>query len=345
MIRILSVLMFTIIWFVGQIIFCYADAPKFETQFANYLINKEGVLEQWVENVFDKDIFQKADEQEKIFDPASFGIDRNQGIRQNIINIFYPQSYENSGRIRELIKNAMIGFMIIFMFLSATDLLLHTKDADPEQIKASALKFAYIIFGWLLVFGSWWLLAQIGIRWADNNIQWTAWIIQWLQWQYDWDEWSGLYNQTSGIFFDVINTVKAFSFFVAIVMIARYGFQVIRWGMDDTDTLSTAKQWVINIVVALVVIRVIDFVYYIAMSPSFNSEAINTLMIVATYVWYIIGALFIIVLIYAGIKIITSNGDETSITTAKTYVINMFLIGITILLFLLIVYQVMQEIV
>lgn len=308
----------------------YAAAPKFETEFANYLINKDPLAQ------------GKEDAQEKIFDPAVLGIDRHKGIKQNIIDIFYPQSYQDSGRIRELIKNAIIALMVVFMFLTAFDLLLHTD--EDNKIKDTIKKMIFIGFGGMLCFISRWLLAQIGIRWWDNNIQWSAWLFQWLQWQYNGDEGVWLYNQSSGILFDVLNTLKAGAFFLAILMIARYGFQIMR-SMDDDGQLTTAKKGIFNIVLALVVMRVIDFIYYIAQSPTFNSQAVNTIITISTYVWYILWALFILVLIYAGIQIIMSNGEDDKITKAKNYVTTMFLIGITILLFLLIIYQIMQEIV
>lgn len=308
----------------------YGAAPRFETEFANYLVNKDPLSK------------FKEDAQEKIFDPAVLGVDRNKWIKQNIIDIFYPQSYQDSGRIWELIKNAIIALMIIFMFLAATDLLVNTD--DENKIKETIKKFIYIWFGGMLCFISRWLLAQIGIRWWDNNIQWSAWLFQWLQWQYNGDEWVGLYNQSNGILFDVLNTLKAGAFFVAIIMIARYGFQIMR-SMDDDSKLTAAKKGIFNIILALVVMRVIDFIYYIAQSPSFNSQAINTIITVSTYIWYILWALFVLVLVYAGIQIIISGGDEEKLKKAKNYVTTMFLIGVTILLFLLIIYQIMQEIV
>ena len=308
----------------------YSAAPRFETEFANYLVNKDPLSK------------FKEDAQEKIFDPAVLGVDRNKWIKQNIIDIFYPQSYQDSGRIWELIKNAIIALMIIFMFLAATDLLVNTD--DENKIKETIKKFIYIWFGGMLCFISRWLLAQIGIRWWDNNIQWSAWLFQWLQWQYNGDEWVGLYNQSNGILFDVLNTLKAGAFFVAIIMIARYGFQIMR-SMDDDSKLTAAKKGIFNIILALVVMRVIDFIYYIAQSPSFNSQAINTIITVSTYIWYILWALFVLVLVYAGIQIIISGGDEEKLKKAKNYVTTMFLIGVTILLFLLIIYQIMQEIV
>ena len=308
----------------------YAVAPRFETEFANYLINKDPLSK------------LKEDVQEKIFNPAVLGVDRNKWIRQNIIDTFYPQSYEDSGRIWELIKNFIIGFMVVFMFLTAFDLLLHTD--EENKVKDTMKNFMYIIFGGFLCFIARRLLAQIGIRWADNGIQWSAWLFQWIQWQYDGDEWVWLYNQTSGIIFDILNTLKAWAFFVAILMIARYGFQIIR-SMDEEDKFAAAKQGIFNIVIALIVIRLIDFIYYIAQAPDFNSQAMDTIITVSTYVWYIVGALFILVLIYAGIQIIVSNGDDEKLVKAKNYVVTMFLIWVTVLLFLLIVYQIMQEIV
>jgi hypothetical protein len=318
--------------------FVFADAPKFESQFADYLLNKDQNLIEQISN----GNMDKQDNQETLFDPELLGIDRNKWIKANMINLFYPQSYQDSGRMRELIKNIIIVLMIVWMFFAGMDLLIHANDAN--KVKDILLKIWYIVFWWLICFISWWLLAQLGIRWWENNIQWSAWIFQWIQWQYNGDEWVWLYNQTSGILFDILNTIKAAAFFIAIVMIAWYWFQIIR-GMDEADKIESAKKWITNIVIALVVIRVIDFVYYIAQSPSFNSQAMNAIVSISKYVWYILWALFVIVLIYSWIKVIFSNWDDQQITKAKNYITTMFLIGITILLFLLIIYQVIQEVI
>jgi hypothetical protein len=53
--------------------FVFADAPKFESQFADYLLNKDQNLIEQISN----GNMDKQDNQETLFDPELLGIDRN----------------------------------------------------------------------------------------------------------------------------------------------------------------------------------------------------------------------------------------------------------------------------
>jgi uncharacterized membrane protein len=58
---------------------------------------------------------------------------------------------------------------------------------------------------------------------------------------------------------------------------------------------------------------------------------------------YVLWGLFVLMLLVAGIKLMTSNGEEGRFTEARNTLFNIFLITIVIFLFLLILYQVFTE--
>ena len=51
--------------------------------------------------------------------------------------------------------------------------------------------------------------------------------------------------------------------------------------------------------IALVFIKVIDYVFYIAQTPSFGSQAADMIVNVAIVLGWVLGALFVIALLYA----------------------------------------------
>ena len=74
--------------------------------------------------------------------------------------------------------------------------------------------------------------------------------------------------------------LKAFAFFYAIIITIWYGFNMIR-ALDKEDTLKNAKRGLVNVLLALVFIKVIDFVFFIAQDVSFISRAKNFMITIA----------------------------------------------------------------
>jgi hypothetical protein len=55
----------------------------------------------------------------------------------------------------------------------------------------------------------------------------------------------------------------------------------------------------INIVLALVMIKVIDYIFYIAQTPSFGTQAADMIINVAIVLGWVLGAAFVVGLIYS----------------------------------------------
>jgi hypothetical protein len=90
-------------------------------------------------------------------------------------------------------------------------------------------------------------------------------------------------------------------------------------------------------------IKVIDYIFYIAQTPAFGAKAADMIINVAVVLGWVLGSLFVLALFYAGYLLITSSGKEDAMKKAKSVIINIFVITVVVFLFLLLVYQIFNE--
>ena len=291
----------------------FAAAPSFDTNFAKYMTDATPDAYGRVETVF------------------SLCVDRKLTLMQNVQNLFFPSTVANldspchseaGGQLWVLIRDLFIVVMFIFLVLAGVNLIMNAKEADGPKKSFSSL--LYIAYGAFLIFG------VIRILWTVLNlpaIQWTTQLVDRVQ---NW------------LFLQILSFFKVLGFFLAIVMMVVYGFKIMA-AMDQSEKLKTARGWILNIVIALVLIKVIDYVYYIAQSPAFASKAGDLIVNVAIVLWYILGALLVAAIFYAGFLLITSSGKEDSMKKATGLIINIVIVAAVVGLFLLIVYQIFNE--
>jgi hypothetical protein len=290
----------------------YAAAPSFDRNFANYLIDDTPDRYGRVETVF------------------NIGIDRNLSLMDNVRLLFYPSAVvdpqwnavEAGGRLRSLVR--AIWFIILFVFLVITWVNLIIKAKDPESTKKSFTSLIYILYGAFLIFWVTWIL------WTVLNIgdiQWSSQLVDRVQ---------------NRLFFQILSFFKVLAFFGAIIMLVVAGFRMMA-AMDKSDKVKIAQKWAINVVIALVFIKIIDYVFYIAQTPEFGTQASDMIVNVAITLGWILGSLFVLAIFYAGYMLIVSWGKEDSFKKAKWIVVNIFIISIVIFLFLLLVYQIFKE--
>ena len=113
--------------------------------------------------------------------------------------------------------------------------------------------------------------------------------------------------------------------------------------MDYEDKVKTAGQGILRVILALIFIKVIDYVFVIAAQPDFASTAQDFIIQIATVLGYIFGAIAMIMVFYTGFLLLTSYGNEERVSKAKNVIITIVLSAIVIFLFLLIIYQVLRE--
>lgn len=261
-----------------------------------------------------------------IYDASVLNINPKLSLRDNVYAIFYPSNVGPSwegGVLYKYIRNIWIWLLVLFIILNG---MYMVRFADTEkELEKTRMNFIYIWYGAFLIFGSIWLLGLIKIWW---NADWIKWLIA---------------NVQNKLLFQILTFLKAAAFFVAIIMIVYYGIQIVR-AYEKEDKLKEWKNWIVNVLAALVFIKVIDYVFYIATQGSFKSKILELVISTSKVMWWIIWAISVFYIIYAWFQLVTSNGDETKYKNAVNALRSVLLVGITIMLFLLITYQLFTDV-
>lgn len=258
-----------------------------------------------------------------VYNPENIGIKPSSSLKDNIINIFYPSKLVWWWKIYNLVRNIWVGILVVFIILNGM-YLVRFADNEKELDKAK-MNFLYMWYGAFLVFAAVRLLNLI-------NIWWDTWWI-----------WDLLDDVQNSLLFQVLTFLKAAAFFLAILMIVYHGLQIIR-AYEKEDKLKEWKNGVINVLAALIFIKVIDYVFYIAQQSNFKSQAIELIVSASKIIWRILGAICILYVIYAGFQMITSQWDEANYKKAVSTLRAILLVWITIMLFLLITYQLFTDV-
>lgn len=289
--------------------------PSFEDNFTQYLISWEPDMEWRVETVYD------------------LWVDSNKSLKQNIRCLFYPNSNVVPGcgssvagwKIWDVARYIWFAVLVIFLVMVGINLLINWW--DPEKVKTSLKSLVYIVYGSILFFWSTWILWTS--LWVET-VQWTEGMVDALQWWPD------------SLFFKVISLFKALAFFVAIVMVVVYGFKMMAVS-DQADKAKTAVRWITNVVIALVAIKVIDYIYYIAQLPNFTTQATDFIIEVAKIVWFIVWAALVILIFYSWFLFLTDQWKSDNMKKAKNIIIWVVLGAVVIFMLLLIMYQLFAE--
>lgn len=284
----------------------FAIAPTFDRDFKNQLIT------------------DPSGKNETVYNPSTFKISANSTLRDNVFNVFSPTN--NNSVLWNVIRIVMIWVLVLYFAWIGIDFMMNPN--DPAKNKQARMWFLYLLFGAFLVYGVTWILW----RWlaitdlgATPNASGT--FVDNLVWK---------------VIFQVLAFLKAFAFFYAIIITIWYGFNMIR-ALDKEDTLKNAKRGLINVLLALVFIKVIDFVFFIAQDVSFISRAKNFMISIARVIGYILGAVMVLTLIYTWFKYISAQWDEAKVKDAKNSLTTIFYIVLIIFLFLLVSWQVIAE--
>lgn len=141
------------------------------------------------------------------------------------------------------------------------------------------------------------------------------------------------------LMFQVLVFFKAIAFFMAIVFMVYYGFRMMQ-AMDKEEQIANARRGILNVIIALAFIKVVDYIFFIAQEPDFQSTATEFIVQVSVLLGRILGAVFMLAIFYAGFLMITSAGDEERRKQARDIIVAIFLSAIVIFMFLLLVYQI-----
>ena len=99
----------------------------------------------------------------------------------------------------------------------------------------------------------------------------------------------------------------------------------------------------LNVIIALVVIKLIDYIYYIAQVNDFVTKTTDLIIEIAKIAWFIIWALMVIMLFYAWFLFITDQWSSENMKKAKNIIIWILVTAVVIFALLLIIYEVFSE--
>jgi len=249
-------------------------------------------------------------------------VSSKQSLADNIYALFFPSTTWNWWVLFDKFKIIAIGLAVLFIIRGGAMFLLYAD--DENELKQAKLNILYMGYGAFLIFGAAWILWKVLWVWADTNttnavLATQNTIIGWIL-----------------IFF------KSMAYYLAIILMVYYGFQIMK-AQEKEDKIKTAKTWVLNVIIALIAIKVLDYIYYIAQWSNFLQEWSSFI----SWIWKILGwvlwVVIILALLYSAILLITSRWNEESWKKAKTIVRNVFLVIFVLFLFIVIVFDMFKN--
>ena len=263
--------------------------------------------------------------------PSNFWVDSDKTLRQNISNMFYPRDWSDTSVIYLVLRDITLWIMIIFLVRTWASLLINNK---PDEAKKHLYSLLYILLWWVFVYGANRLFWDVLHFNADNFTTTTETASWWLK---------GFTDTMIGkVFFLVLSAIKAAAFFLAIIMTAITGFKVMAaWEWEKWKKLV---KWLINVVAALLIIKWIDFIYYLAAdSQNFIKNASEFIINIAKVFGYLYWVVIVIMVIVAWYLYITDGWTWSNFKKASNILINILLSALVLFWFLLIIYQIFAE--
>lgn len=266
---------------------------------------------------------------EKVFDISC--VSKTNTFKQNVECLFFPTptSAENGavagGYLRGIIK--YVGYVLVFIYLVMSAIRLVISGKKSENLKAELNNFLYIMIGAALFFWAVWLFSQV--------INLSAI-----------DQTSGLKDNlvsNTGILFFVLTFLKWAAFFFAIVMIVITGFQMMNPSSGEEGWGKKLFKNLAAVIAALVGMKVVDFLYYIASQQDFTKRAGEFIIQIAKMLGYLSGSVIVIMIIYSGYLLVVDGGKGENFKKAKNTLINIVLAVGSLFLFLFVIYQIFSE--
>jgi hypothetical protein len=250
------------VWSLYSVSNVFANPPSFEDNFVKGLMDSNNPTEYWNESLRDR---------------SQLWLDKDKTVMENIKAMFYPDFTGQWGRLWDIIK---VLWLILFVWALLAQWFMYLIDSDSEdKVKTYHVNIAYIFLWGIIFFTTTWIL-WIWLSIGGNG--WTVWLLDRLD---------------KSILFQVFSGIRAGAFFTALILLWYYGWSMMS-AMDDEEKVKTMRQWVINIIIVLVVIKIIDYIYFVAQSPEFKSKATELVVEVSKVIWYILWWFFTLVTWY-----------------------------------------------
>jgi len=284
-----------------------AKTPSFDDNFANFLTDKTPDQYGRVETVFN----------------FSGSISRENTIVENIRNVFYPSNFGYDWWfLRNAIRVLMSGILFLFLIMAWVKFIMNSSSSDDT--KKASMSIVYIWYWMFLILWSIWILWYVL---NIENVQWSADLVN---------------NLQNNLFLQILTFFKVLAFFFAIVMMVLAGFKMMS-SMDKEDKVKAGQKAIVNIIVALVLIKIIDYIFYMAQLPEFAQKAWDLILSFAKILGWVIGIAFVLALFYSWYMMFVAGWDEKAMKKTKWILTNIAIVSVVIFFFLLIIYQIFNE--
>lgn len=244
-------------------------------------------------------------------------------LMRNLQNVILDSN--SNWPIYTTVLNVWVWFLLIYL-VRWWIMLIFSADNESE-LKKFKMNLLYIIYwAFLFFWASWIVNYALNIESLDwLNASW--WLVDKFQ---------------NNLLLQILLFLKMAAYFVAIVMVVYYWFRMMK-AFDQEDKIKEARKWIINVVLALVFVKIIDFLFFIAQQEDFSTRAKDSLASITKLMAYVLWAIFLLVVFYAWFLMVTSMWSEESWKKSKNYIKWVFIISLVIFLFLLIAYQIVDD--
>lgn len=264
-----------------------------------------------------------------VFDNGA--VDKDNTFKENVRALFYPNTSdsESMNRIYNVVRDITLWIMIIFLVYSWASLLFSSNKDKKEMMKLLWNIVYMLLWGCFILWANWIFWSILKFDEEDFTAAWN-----WISWA------TTAFADT--LMWQILMTMRAFAFFLAIVMLIITWIRVI-WAWENEKWKKLIK-WILNVVLALIIIKGIDFIFYmVSNSWTFVTNAIDFIkkfaMIFARIYWIVI----LLMVIVAWYLYLTAWSSEGSFKKATNILINILLSWLVLFSFLFIIYQIFSE--
>lgn len=247
----------------------------------------------------------------------------------NMKNLFYPWEWSE---LWSFIRNVAVWLLLLFLVFAGIRFLIWAPESE-EELAAAKKNLIYIAYGTVLIFATTWLLGEawLGLESIDGVVS---------DWSWSWN--SIMERLENNVLLTVLAFLKWAAFFVALLFLVFYGYRMMS-AFDEEEKLKQARTGILNVFLALVLIKIIDYVYYIAQVQEFKNRAVELIVQISKFLWYLWGIMFVIAIMYTWFLMLTAKWDDDNIEKAKTMLKTIFTIVLIVLLSMLVIYQVFND--
>jgi len=249
-------------------------------------------------------------------------VSRTASLKDNIRNLFFPNAWRNWGAIWNKIITISVWVLFIFLIWAGS---LFVMNADDEwELKKAKLNILYIFYGAFLIFWAVWILWSILHVWWETD---AGGAVVWVQ---------------KSILGTLLLFFKSLAYYLAFIMMVYYGYKIMH-AQEKADKIKAWRNGALNIIIAIVAIKVLDYVYYIAQTWNFKSWAWNLLSWTWKVLWWILWVVLVLAILYAAVLLFVSRWNEEFWKKAKIIIRNVFLVVFVLFLFIVIIYDVIKN--